>query len=126
MSARPTEGGAATADLGVAGIIESFVPGWSLGSNRTAPVPRREVATRGSELEGSLGNPRRDGADVDGLPVRPVVEVEGIVPDWLGQVRSVTYRGVVACKPQREVALPARVSDARRLQSTPASTSRLQ
>jgi hypothetical protein len=84
-------------DFDVASIIHGFVPGWSLGSARlsaraapdatsgggeSALVPRA-----GGEAAGARAHSRGDdGAEADDLPARPVVEVEGIVPDWLGQV----------------------------------------
>ncbi len=96
-----TEGPATSTDFDVAGIIEGFVPGWSLGSARpsawaapgaptggeTALVPHA-----GGEEEGSRPSARDEaGVEADYLPLRPVVEVEGIVPDWVRQVRPGAY-----------------------------------
>jgi hypothetical protein len=98
----------------IANIIEGFVPGWSRGSAHVEATPpdARHVETsppaqvehfsqRGPAVASTPGvgtlvicrqedQPvRRRSEDAeDSFPARPVVEVQGVVPDWLCQAGS--------------------------------------
>ena len=88
----------------VAGIIEGFLPGW-LGGTRAADAtvasaaraPRSctaaEVACTTWRDDVGIAAPVTksrvwDADEADTIPPRPVVEVEGIVPAWIGQART--------------------------------------
>ena len=94
----------------IADIIEGFVPGWSRGSDVDAtrhvetgpPVQVEHFLQRGPAVASTPGvgtlvicrqedqpvRRRSEDAEEESFPARPVVEVQGIVPDWLCQAGS--------------------------------------
>lgn len=64
-------------------LIEGLMPpGWSRGE--AAPPRARASTSAVSPPPGVAG----DGSGPASLPTRPVVEVEGIIPDWFGQAAA--------------------------------------
>lgn len=98
------------ADIAISSIIESFVPEWTRGEKVDAGESHRGPAAESSPQAGFLPSAQThplvlqharvhqaqqqneedsvqqaQQQEEDDVPARPVVEVQGVIPDWLGQ-----------------------------------------
>ena len=98
----------------ILGLIEGLMPDWSRG----AAARPRPATSAVSPLAGVAG----DGSGPESLPARPVVEVEGIIPDWVGQAANFLAHapGEAIKSVAGEAALPALLAPQAALPPQPA------